>query len=242
MLAAIRRPLLAIILGLLPFVLFLGTSSTVRVNGQLVRDDQLNILGLVLAAAGLWMAIASLRPSSPPAMLRRLAAVAAILVCGVQLAASAGLFSPQRLIASLRPDADLPPLAYNGLDEGNRRIPLGILSRDNPVETRQQILNYLGLVAYEANRHMAYADHCHARRYRINVAAVEALPDFLTDDERGRLTREAAGGRAHMPLACSPANTNQLMGERVDTIRRVLDFLAILTEGYRAQMARAAQR
>lgn len=242
MFSAIRRPLLAIILGLLPLVLFMGVSNTVRVNGELVRDDQLNILGLVLAGAGLWIAMGSLRPGSPHLALRRLTAIMAVLICGAQLAASAGLFSPQRLVASLMPDAGLPPLAYDGLDEANRRIPQGILARNDPVETRRQIVNYLGSVTYNANRHMAYADRCHAGRYRINTARIEALPDFLTDDERRRLTREAAGGRVHIPPECSPSGTRHLMGEQVDTVKRVLDFLDILIAGYRVQMAASAPR
>lgn len=242
MFAAIRRPLLAIVLGLLPFVVFVGTSNTARVNGELVRDEQLNILGLLLAAAGLWMAVASLRAGSQPATLRRVAAVAAILVCSVQLAASAGLFSPHRLIASLRPDADLPRLAYSGLDAGNRQIPEGILARNDPAETRRQIVNYLGSMVYNSNRHMAYADRCHAGRRRIDAAVVEAVPDFLTDGERRRLASEAAAGRARAPQECSPANTNFLMGEEVDAMKRVSDFLAILVDGYRLQLARAGQR
>jgi hypothetical protein len=59
----------------------------------------------LLALAGLALAVTSLRP---PGASRKALAIAARLVCGVQLAASAGLVSPRRFVASLMPGADLP--------------------------------------------------------------------------------------------------------------------------------------
>jgi hypothetical protein len=40
------RPLVAAVLGALPFLVFVGTSQTSTVNGETVLDSQFNILGL----------------------------------------------------------------------------------------------------------------------------------------------------------------------------------------------------
>ena len=89
-----RTGLIASVLGLLPFVMFVGASNTTTINGEVVQESHLNILGLVLSAIGLAMAVRGLR-STPQA--QRSApglalAVVAIVICIVQIGASAGLY------------------------------------------------------------------------------------------------------------------------------------------------------
>ena len=55
-------PLIAIVLGLLPFVLFVGSTNTVDVNGARVREESFNLLGLILAVLGIVLAMQSIRP------------------------------------------------------------------------------------------------------------------------------------------------------------------------------------
>lgn len=92
----LRRPLVAIALGLLPFWLFLGASNEVRVNGELVGGSRFNFGGLVLAAIGLSIAIGVLRET--PRWAPRLALAAlAVPLCLLQLAVSAELLSVDQL-------------------------------------------------------------------------------------------------------------------------------------------------
>jgi hypothetical protein len=55
------RPLVAVVLGALLFVVFVGTSQATVVKGQPEPDSRLNILGLVLAVAGIAVAVGTLR-------------------------------------------------------------------------------------------------------------------------------------------------------------------------------------
>jgi hypothetical protein len=239
MFAALRRPLIALILGLAPLVLFAGISNTVTVNGDVVRDDNFNALGILLAIIGLGLAISALRSTGAFATLRKAVAIGALIVCGVQLAASAGLVSPQRLLAFLMPDSDLPSLTYEGLDALNRKIPEGILAKNDPDETRHAIVNYKASLISNARIHMAYADRCHEGRYRIDIKAVEALPDFLTDEDRSEVARRTGDEGKLRPEQCSKDRTKYAMGELVDDIHRMTDFVQVLADGYPAQLAEA---
>lgn len=239
MFAAIRRPLVALMLGLLPFVLFAGLKNTARVNGVVVQDDQLNIIGLVLAFTGIVLAVTSMRSRSAFDGLRRSIAAVAVLVCLVQIPISAGLFSPPRFLASMRPGADLPALVYKGLDEQNRRIPNGILAKNDPDQTRRAIVNYKVSMMDNAHQHIAYADLCHEGRYRIRIEAVEALPEFLTAKDRETFTRLVEGARRSPPDKCSESRTRYAMGELVDAINRVADIVQVLIDGYPAQISKA---
>jgi hypothetical protein len=236
MFAALRRPLVALILGFVPFLLFAGLSNSLTVNGALVRDDRFNVLGIVLAIAGLALAATSLRSPGAFGALRKAIAIAALLVCCIQFAASAGLISPGQFISSLMPGSDLPPLKYNGLDALNRRIPEGILAKNDPEATRRTIVNYKVSVISDAHIHMAYADRCHDGRYRIDIKAVQSLPDFLTADDRKELERRIGDAGKLRPEPCSKNRTNYAMGELVDGIRRVSDIVQILVDGYSAQV------
>jgi hypothetical protein len=239
MFVALRRPLIALILGLLPFLLFVGVSNTVKVNGVVARDDNFNLLGIVLAIAGLSLAVSSLRSRGAFGAARKAAAVVALVACGVQIVASIGLISPRHLIASLIPGSDLPPLAYKGLDPLNRKIPEGILARNDPDATRRAIVNYKASLIGDVRIHMAYADQCHGGRYRVDMKAVEALPGFLTDENRKELERRTGSAGRLRPEQCSKDRTRYAMGELVDTIHRMSDIVELLVDGYPAQLAGA---
>jgi len=236
MFSTIRNPLLALILGLLPFVVFVGASSSTRINGQTVSEENINVLGLALAAAGFVIVVRFLRAKSPRTTLSLILSGLAILVCAAQIPASLGLYSPKRLFAALQADSDLPTLTYKELDAGNRRIPEGILAKNDPAETRRQIIGYKASALYDGSTHLAYADRCHNGRRRIDVKTFEALPDFITNAERNTLATEVANGRKRgEALPCNDANTRHAMGELVDRVNRLQDFVSILLAGYHAQ-------
>lgn len=233
MLKALRAPLVALLLGLVPFMVFVGASNTVRVNGKVVQDDQFNILGLVLAAIGLVLALRFMVATTPRSRAGIVVSALAMAACTAQIGASLGLYSPGRLIGRPPADSDLPRLTYTGLDAGNRRIPQGILARGDPVEIRNQLIGYKAITLEAGYTHLAYADRCHDGRRRLNAAVLDSLPDFLTAEERARLAADIASGRKRgKALACNPANTAHAMGELVDKVRRLNDFVSILQAGY----------
>lgn len=85
-----RKPLFALVLAILPFFLFFGSQSTVEVNGAVVSDTRFNILGIVLGAFAVGMALSVLRQSDAGRGVKVLGAVA-LLAGALQLAAASGM-------------------------------------------------------------------------------------------------------------------------------------------------------
>lgn len=88
-----RTPAIVLALGLLPFWLFIGSSSSTTVNGQIVSESHFNIAGLVLGLVGAGMALSALRNDRRGDGLRVAMIVAAGLICLLQVAYSVGLVS-----------------------------------------------------------------------------------------------------------------------------------------------------
>ncbi|ALM83095.1 hypothetical protein [Bordetella sp. N] len=93
----LRRPLMVVILGLLPFWLFFGTSEQVTVNGAQVRDSSFNFFGLILPLIGLVLAVKMLRKDGSygePArwLPRTVLVVLGALLCLFQLGQNLGLY------------------------------------------------------------------------------------------------------------------------------------------------------
>lgn len=96
----LRPPLIGLVLGILPLWLFVGTSESYSVNGQLVSQSRFNLLGLVLAGIGLAMVVRLLWNDGPWAerwLPRTVLAAIAVMVCLAQLAYSVGLLDLSRL-------------------------------------------------------------------------------------------------------------------------------------------------
>lgn len=93
----LRRPLVAVLLGVLPFWLFVGMSQTTTVNGKVVQDSSLNVLGVIMAIAGLVIVFKMLRDDGgfgqPTRWWPRTAlAILAGLLCAFQVVQSLGLY------------------------------------------------------------------------------------------------------------------------------------------------------
>lgn len=93
----LRAPLIAILLGVLPFWLFVGMSQTTTVNGKVVQDSSLNVLGVIMAIAGLVVVFKMLRDDGSfgqPARWwpRTILAILAGLLCAFQVVQSLGLY------------------------------------------------------------------------------------------------------------------------------------------------------
>lgn len=84
-----RKPLLALALAIIPFFMFVGSQSTVQVNGVTTSDTRFNILGIALGALALGMAASVLRRAAAGRAVKAVAALAG-LVAIAQLAVASG--------------------------------------------------------------------------------------------------------------------------------------------------------
>lgn len=83
-----RTPLIILALGVIPFFVFIGASSSTTVNGQVVSDSRFNLAGLVMGLIGAGMAFSALRRPDRDDKLRLGLIAVAGLVCLVQVAHS----------------------------------------------------------------------------------------------------------------------------------------------------------
>src|SRR5690606_7036681 len=86
--SGLKTPIIALALGVSPFFLFVGSSQTVTINGAVVRDEQFNFVGAILALVGLGLAARTLLSRGHKALVSKGVAGLAALVCLLQLAAS----------------------------------------------------------------------------------------------------------------------------------------------------------
>jgi len=94
----LQRPLAAALLAVLPFWLFLGSVYEQKVNGEMVSESRLNLLGIGMAAIALGLAFSTLRrddtPGRPPRWWpRTMLAIAVIPVALFQLGYSIGFYT-----------------------------------------------------------------------------------------------------------------------------------------------------
>jgi hypothetical protein len=228
-----KAPVLALLLGLVPFLAFIGTSSTVTINGEVVRNEQFNLLGLTCALIGLGIVFTILRPSAPRDLPRKLLAGLAGAVCLLQLAASLSLIRPADWFAQ---DAGLPELAYDGLSEANRNIVASVVERGDTNEIARDFQNRATFTLDKIHEHQDYADVCHEGRYRLDPEDLADLIAVLPEARQNEIAIEAEQMRRQPPAPqdCSPARTEYAMGELVDDVHQQLDMLAILRDGYAA--------
>lgn len=230
-LRGLKTPIIALALGLLPFFLFVGSSQTVTVNGTVVRDEQFNFLGAILAFAGLVLAGRTFLSRGHEALASKAVAGLAALVCLVQLAASFDLVRPADWF---NPDSDLPPLAYSSLSEANRNLVANIVERGDVEDVARDLRARSRSALDLAHRHMAYADVCHDARYRVDYDEIKELFAVLPQEQQAEILANAEEVRRPNPTPedCSARMTSFSMGEMVDDINRQKDMMAILRDGY----------
>ena len=84
-----RIPAFALLLGLLPFWVFVGAGETKVYNGETIELSHFNLMGFVLAVVGLLMALQWIfrrEPDAPRPLLAVVLSIAAVVVCLVQAA------------------------------------------------------------------------------------------------------------------------------------------------------------
>lgn len=241
----LRRPVVALILGLLPFWLFLGTSQQTTVNGRVVQDTSFNILGLILAIAGLVMAVKMLFKDGAYGepqrwWLRSVLAVLAAALCIFQIGQTSGFYKVElgrefvelktRLFGPSEPGAR--SLASE-LDKASRaRVEQRAASVDQVV-LRDDIATSVARIYANGTLFNLYAAACDdpGRRFRF-----EEAPTLLGDDDRAFIekSKSLAEQNAADRVDCTSPSTREFMREWLaDDVHRDRAALALQVEAYR---------
>lgn len=228
------KPLIALILGLLPFFLFIGSTSTVVVNGETVSDSRFNLGGIVLALIGIALAVAVIREKGAGQMARKLLAALAVLVCVLQLASSADFLRIDPL-DWVMPDRDLPPTEYNGLAEADRIY----LVPETEANYRSTLAHRKAEIISSARLHNAYATKCHGGRSRVDLARAEAMPDVFDAELQSAIADGVARRSVEEPQDCSRRQAIGIMVALADETNRSMDMVDRLTEEFRSFVAKS---
>lgn len=223
----IWAPLGVVVLGSLPFVVFVGATSSTRVNGEVVRHEELNVAGLVLAIAGLFLAFRVVRGPGRNRVVRSVIAGAGALLCLVQLPVSVGLFLDDDPAASSDGGG-------SGLSDTDARIARNqIANNDRATAYGVVRLGFVGIVT-DTRVHVAYADDCHGGDSRLEMADVPDYPDFIrAEDITGIESNFDVTYPQGFDVGCDETNTAYYMRELVDDIEHDRAMLEIEVDTYR---------
>ncbi|EKF20482.1 SEL1-like repeat protein [Nitratireductor pacificus] len=227
---ALRAPLLALALGVAPFWIFIGTGSSLTVNGELVRESNFNIAGVVLGIVGVVVAFRALREGGT--WIRLLLGCIALAVSGFQIAWSAELLTRDHVNRLVGYPLPAEP-EYKG---GNlvRQHDMRLFAHQNDeAEVRERLIEEYGLAQARFASHKRYAEACHGGTMRIAEGSTEP-PGFVVPEIRARIDERAQKLLAEMPAnACSRENSLVEMKELPEAILQQSDILAVLASAYR---------
>ncbi|CAB3722800.1 hypothetical protein LMG1873_04073 [Achromobacter piechaudii] len=240
----LRRPLAAMLLGLLPFWLFMGSTQQTLVNGKLVQDSSFNILGLILAIAGLVMAAKMLKKDGsygePPRWwARTVLCVAAVLLCVFQIGQSAGLYyfnvgqSIEQLQARLfGPSEPRAQSLASELDKESLARAEQRAATVSQVLLRDDIATSLARIHANATLYNLYAEKCNNPGKRF---VLDAVPVLLTEQDRTYVSKAQtlAARNAADRFDCESAQMRDFMTRWLaDDVLRDRANLAAQTAAY----------
>ena len=241
----LRRPLFALLLAMLPFWLFLGTTQQASVNGIKVQDSSFNILGLILAIAGLVMAVKMLKndgsygePSRWWA--RSVLCVVAALLSVFQIGQSAGLYnvnvgqSIQELQARLfGPSEPRPQSLASELDRDMRARTEQRAATVSQVLLRDDIATSLARIHANSTLYNLYAEKCNNPGKRF---VLDEIPALLTEQDKTYIAnaQKLAARNASDRFDCQGAQMRDFMSNWLagDVLRDRAN-LAVQTAAYR---------
>lgn len=226
------KPIAALALAIIPFFIFIGSTDMVTVNGEVVSDNRFNLGGLIMAAIGLGMVFAVLRPSAPKDPMRKAIAAVAGLLCLVQVASSIDVIRVDPL-SWVMPDRNLPELQYSALADGDYIF----LTVKTPDAYRRALTREKGEILGQAKIHQAYADLCHGGRYRVDLARAETMADYFNAEELADIGQAADRLAGSAPAECTISRSNRVMGRDADRLNRSMDLFDRLEAEYRALQA-----
>jgi hypothetical protein len=220
-------PLGVVALGLLPFVVFVGTTSTTTVNGEVVRHDELNVAGLALAIGGLALAWRVVRSPGGHRLVRLAIAGAGALLCLVQVPISVGLLFDDHPAVTASPDGG------GGLSDADARIARNqIANNDRETAYGTIRLGLLGILT-DTRVHIAYADDCHAGESRLAIADLPDYPAFVTPEDVAAIEADYDAtypGGFH--VSCTETSTAHYMEELVADVEHDRAMLEIEVDTY----------
>ena len=240
----LRSPAIALVLGVAPFWLFFGFHQRATVNGRVVQDSGLNILGLILAIAGIVMVFRMLRDDGsyghPPRWLpRTVLGLVAGLVCLFQVGQTLGLyrFDPSAQFRDLRVrllgHPEPAAAAYAGLDAALRE---GLGRRGQATDEgrlRDDVVTTVARLRAEIVQYNHIASHCGDDYRRFGPVD---LPSFLTAEDRAYVDQAESSTRERWRTASCTARERQFMtGPLVDAVHRDRDVLARQATAYSAR-------
>ncbi|MCZ0734905.1 hypothetical protein [Phreatobacter sp. AB_2022a] len=240
----LKDPAIALVLGIAPFWLFLGFHHQVTANDRVVEDYSLNILGLVLAIAGIVMVFRMLRRDGsygrPPRWWPRTAlSLLAGCACLFQVAQSLGIYrvDPEDYMRDLRVvllgSREPHSVAYAGLDAA-RRDTLARRAREaDEGRLRDDVVTTAARLAAAIVQYDQYAIRCEDsyRRFR----RVD-LPSFLTAADRAYVDQaENATLERWRAAPCTARERQFIPGPLVDAVHRDRDVLALQVASYQAR-------
>lgn len=241
----LRRPVAAMILGLLPFWLFLGTSQTTTVNGKLVQDSSFNVLGLILAIAGLVMAVKMLKQDgaygeAPRWWPRTVLAVLAGLLCVFQIGQTAGFYHvnvgqsiAQWQAKLLGPSEPRAQALAAELDKAMHARTQQRAASVDQVLLRDDIATSLARIHANGTLFNLYAEACDNPGKRF---VLDAAPALLTDDDKTYINKaqQLAARNATERFDCDSPQVRDFMSNWLaDDVLRDRANLALQTAAYR---------
>lgn len=240
----LKEPAVALVLGVAPLWLFYGFHHKRTVNDRVVEDYSLNILGLILAIAGIVIVYRILRrdgsygrPSRwwPRTILGLLAG----FVCLFQVGQSLGLYRldpadhARDLGVLLLGNREPGVVTYAGLDAA-RRDALAARGREmDEARLRDDVVTTAARLAAAMVQYDQYSIRCedNYRRFR----RVD-LPSFLTAEDRAYIDQaESATFERWRAAPCTVRERQFIPGPLVDAVHRDRDVLALQVAAYRAR-------
>lgn len=240
----LRRPLIALLLGLLPFWVFMGSVQQTAVNGKLVQDSSFNILGILLAGIGLAMAIKMLRKDGSYGeyerwLPRTLLTIVAALVCLFQIGLAAGLyrFDVAKSIETLQsrvlgPSEPAASTLTAQLDAATHKRVRDRSATVDQISLRDDIATTVARIHGSATLYNQYAAACDIGTARF---VLDEVPALLNADDRIYI-ENARKFAAQNPIAdfyCQRPVTRAFMSKWLPLdVLRARDSLALQTAAY----------
>ena len=228
MMSRFSHLLIAFVLAIVPFFVFIGVTDSLTVNGKIVSDNRFNVGGLHMAIIGLGIVFRILRSAATRDAKSKVVATGVGLLCFVQIANSIGIVRIEPL-DWIMPDRHLPELQYSALADND----FIYLTNKTPDGYRRALSRQKGDIVGDARLQKAYAKLCHGGRYRADYARAEQLPRYFDAEELAKIEQRATAMVGSASLECSTAQSNRLMGEKVDQLNRGMDLFDRLEAEYK---------
>ncbi|MBP0581841.1 hypothetical protein J8I29_21105 [Labrys sp. LIt4] len=237
----LKRPLVAILLGVLPFWLFLGASERRKVNGEVVFESDLNLLGVGMAIIALGLAFTMLRRDGSPGQPQRwwprtLLVIAAIPLALFQLGYSIGFYSFKDIEIAVFGRPAPPPPDYAGLAPDVKKSVAERSKTQDQGHLHDDIVNTLLRMTEARSRHNAYATACYRGQWQM---AETALPGMLGEAGRSQIAERVRSLASEPASPCTPNNARLYITKLSEAYSHDADILAILVAAYEGRFGTA---